>query len=122
MSLDHHHLWDHLLKFLSLEDKKNLRLVNKAIYSTITELDKTLKCAYKNDSISPAQLRQLADDCPALIGLECTLCPKTLEGLADAMNYLHKKHPTMEKVEITLACINPTTDLYVKEVYFEIHT
>ena len=88
---------------LEPEGKKNLRLVNKAIYCTITEVDKTLKCAYKNDSISPAQLRQLADDCPALIGLECTLSPKELEGLAGAMNYLHKKHPSMEKVEITLA-------------------
>ena len=104
MSLDklHPHHWHYLLKFLRLVDKKNLKLVNMAIYSTVTEVDKSLKCAYKKSPITPAQLIQLADDCPALIGLECTLHKDELEGLAEAMDYLHKKHPAIEKVNISL--------------------
>jgi len=92
----HPHHWHYLLKFLSLADKKNLRLVNKAIYNSITELEKSFKHAYKKNPITQRQLRQLADDCPTLIGLECTLRTQELEGLVETMNYLHKKHPSIE--------------------------
>ena len=103
MSLDklHPHHWRHLLKFLTLEDKKNLKLVNKAIYDIITELDKSLKYAYKKDPITPAGLRQMAVHCPSLIGLEFTLCRGGLEDLKEAMNFVHKKHPTIEEVKLS---------------------
>ena len=85
-SLDELHpdLWDHLLKFCSLEDKKQLRLVNKAMYSTITDADRSFRHVYKKERISPAQIWQLADDfSTALVGLECTL--QDLNGLGEAM-------------------------------------
>ena len=72
------------------------------MYSTITDADRTFKQAYKEERITPAQIRQLADDFSELMGLECTIHPKALIGLREALKYLHQKHPTLQKVTIRI--------------------
>ena len=103
MRLDqlHPHHFGHLLQFLSLEDKKNLRLANKSIYHVINDVDKSVKMAFKKRRLRPAQIKQLANECPSLVGLECTISPPELDGLGEAMIYLHEKHPKIEKIHIT---------------------
>ena len=101
----HTDIWTQLTKYLGLQDKKNLKLVNKKVYRSVTEEDKSLTHAYRKHAIRPAQLKQLADECYNLTGLECTL--RDVEGLGEAMKYLCEKHPDIKKIEIGLYQVTP---------------
>ena len=85
-----------MLKFCSLQDKKQLRLVNRAIYSMITDADNSLKHAYRIEGIRVQQLRQLADDFSTLMGVDGF----EIYSLGEEIKYLHEKHPTLGKVVI----------------------
>ena len=80
----HPDVWRPLLKHLSLQDKKNLRLVNSTLYNLINESDDELKYVYKKNIITPAELRQIADDCPILLlDLECAIDPSKVDNDED---------------------------------------
>ena len=79
--------------------------VNRALYKTVNEVDSSLQLAYKKEPILPTHLRQLADDCSTLLGLECSL--RGVEGLGEVMSYLHNKHPTIETVNMSFESISP---------------
>ena len=65
----HPYVWRSLLKHFSLQDKKNLRLVNWTLYNLVNENDDELRYLRKYN-VTPEDLKLMADYCPVILGLD----------------------------------------------------
>ena len=91
-----------LLKFLGLQDTKNLRLVSQTLYNLVNENDDALKYVYRRNTITPAKLRQMADDCPVILGVECAINLSNFKQdneLNEVLVYLAKKHKEVKEIK-----------------------
>jgi len=103
----HPHIWKNILQKCSLQDKKNLRLVNSTLYSLVTDNDPALKKVFIRDPITPVQLLQLSKDIPEIISLEFTLTSLSEQedlgedDLDKIWYFLRNKHPSL-RIDITV--------------------
>ena len=98
----HPYNWRPLLELLDLEDKKSLRLVSWTLYNLVNENDDALKYVYREKAVTPAALRQMADDCPTILGLECEIdLTEDDSSMHEALLYLADKHQEVKEIKFT---------------------
>ena len=66
-------VWELILKFCSLETKKNLRLVNSRTYELVQIFDKSFEQLHIKHPITPQHLQQVAHDFKRLTAIECKI-------------------------------------------------
>merc|ERR1711962_806289 len=76
----HPHVWESILKFLSFDEKKELRLVNWSLHHLVDEIDGTFKRPFFGKqvqrggcAIDARDLRVVADAFLTLLEVECTI-------------------------------------------------